>query len=141
MSSDQYKASGAATGINLPDSLEELDNFTVEAFARVDGVTNADGTRYVNTYNVVRDEDGNPIQDTNEDGTPKVDKNGNPVWKYEGLQYGHYVSNTANFRFGLLTNLFFASLYPQQVGSSISGRWYLYNKGYPGTAPAENESK
>ena len=127
MTYDKWLGIAKNTGISLPAELEDLDNFTVETFATVEGITNEDGSRFVNTF--AKDENGNNY----------TDEKGN--WVRTGMEGGDYIGETANFRFGLLTNLFYTSLYYPAGGASLAGRWYLYNQGYPtGSVPKETES-
>ena len=46
---ESYAANATSIGINLPAEFEDLENFTVEAFATAKGITNADGSRYEQT--------------------------------------------------------------------------------------------
>ena len=119
-----WTAAKYTVGLDLPAEYEDFANFTVETFAKVEGITNADGTRYVNVYKPAStDEEGNEIPAS-------------------GKQYGVYAGGLSAFRFGILNSLFFSSL-DKNATQSLAQRWYLNNQGYPDgtpTVPYENIS-
>lgn len=49
------------------------------------------------------DSEGNPIQDTNEDGTPKVDENGNPVYKLKEIAF-EYIDGSTGSKYAMTEN-------------------------------------
>ena len=115
MGVDDWNNYAKSVGVSLPESYGLMENFTVEAFATVEGITNEDGTRFYNAYSpAVEDADGNVV-------TPQV-----------GKKYGYYKLQSSAFRFGLLSSLFFASLDASPI-QSMSQRWYLCNEGYSGS--------
>ena len=124
MTLTNWKAAKYTVGLDLPTEYEEFANFTVETFAKVEGITNADGTRYVNVYTPAStDEEGNEIPAS-------------------GGQHGVYAGGLSAFRFGILNSLFFSSL-DKNASQSLAQRWYLNNQGYPDgtpTVPHENIS-
>ncbi len=123
LSDKQFSAAGRGVGLDLPNSFENLSNFSVEAFAAVVGVTDQYGNRYVNNYQAeVKDEEGNVIE-------PAKDR-----------IYGWYLSDHSTFRFGLLNSLFFASLDANNDSQALTSRWYLMNKAYGNSIPSATEA-
>ncbi len=119
----EWDADAQMVGISLSDSYEDLDDYTVEAFATVVGITDENGDRFVNHYQAaVKDEAGNVI-------TPA-----------SGRQYGWYKSGakaSSAFRFGLVYSLFFCSLMDNPAANdSIGSRWMICNYGYVDGQPS-----
>ena len=125
LTTKQYSSYGGQIGINLDDKFGDLDNFTVEAFALVMGLTNEDGTRYINRYvEAVKDAEGNVV-------TPA-----------SGAQYNYFgQGRTASaFRFDLLMSIFFAAA-DYATSQSLTARWFLMNHAYSGSNPTAAESE
>lgn len=108
-----WDKNASKVGLSLPEKFENYDSFSVEVFATVEGLTDENGDRIVNEYNA-------------ETGT--------------GRRYGYYKSGLSAFRFELLSSLFFVSL-DTNPNSSLTSRWYLLNRGYPGAVPSAAESE
>ncbi len=95
-------------GLELPSTFDLLNDFTVETFASLDGLTNEDGTRWLDDEAVT------------------------------GHPYGVYTEHYSAFRFGLLQSLGFVSLHTvdglsptdPDNNTSINLRWHLFNRGY-----------
>ena len=100
--------------ISLSDDYEELENFTVEAFATVIGGTDVNGNRFV---------------------YESTDKDGNLL----GVAGQAYTSGRNNFRFGILTSLGFNTLSGingiAATGSAanLGNRWAVTNIAYTGS--------
>ena len=114
----QYSLDKKNVGLSLPESFASLPNFTVETFATAVGITNEDGSRYVNVYTeAYTDEQGNTV----------------PV---SGAIYGYYITGNSTFRFELLCSVFFNSLYKNGTNynraDSLGQRWFICNYGYNG---------
>ncbi len=108
-----WEKHASEAGLSLPEIFEKYDSFSVEVFATVEGLIDENGDRFVNEYNA-------------ETGT--------------GRRYGYYKSGLSAFRFELLSSLFFVSL-DTNPNSSLTSRWYLLNRGYPGAVPSAAESE
>lgn len=124
MGLDTWKADATRVGISLPEAFASLPTFYTEVFATVEGITDENGDRLVNSYSpAVKDESGTVV-------TPAI-----------GVPYGYYKSFCAAFRFELISTLFFCSLDDKKDSASLGHRWYLYNGGYPGAYPKEDVSE
>ncbi len=113
MNLTQWQSSAKQVGISLPDRYADLENFTVETVTSLKGITNADGTRYVNVYTAA------------EGSTPAT-----------GSRYGYYSNNFSSFRFDCLYSMYFVTLHQNGVGGSLLGnmsftsRWMFGQTGY-----------
>ena len=106
----EWNADGHKVGVSLPDAYEHMDNYTVEAFATVVGITNENGDRYVND-----------------------DLTGHPYGWYKSS-----AKASSAFRFGLITTLFFCSLMSNNAADdSIGARWFVCNGPYAGGNPSD----
>ena len=118
MDSATWNKKGKNLGIDLADAYADLDNFTVEAFAMVEGITDAEGNRFLNDWvNAEKGEDGKALY-------PDTVR-----------QYGWYFAYQSTFRFDMLSSLFFTSLDVNTPAQSMASRWYLMNKAYSNSIP------
>ncbi len=111
------------TGIKLSDSYADLDAFTVEAVYKTIGLTNRDGSPVISSYTAKH-----------------TDANGVEI-PASGKTYGHYRSNLAAYRFGMLNA--FSHLTSRTVNdNNILGmtRWFVSNQHYNAHTGAANKA-